>query len=144
MEHEGHEQVVFCCDRSSGLRSIVAIHDTTLGPGLGGIRMRAYASESEALTDVLKLSEAMTLKASLAGLEFGGGKRDESLMMEALVTSRLDTSPTISIRIGQLIWLAGVPSRRRESESRKRTLDGLSKFSSGSLKAARLAGLRGK
>jgi leucine dehydrogenase len=74
MEREGHEQVVFCRDRSTGLRPIVAIHDTTLGPGLGGIRMRAYASESEALTDVLRLSEAMTLKASLAGLEFGGGK----------------------------------------------------------------------
>ncbi len=74
MEREGHEQVVFCRDRSTGLRAIVAIHDTTLGPGLGGVRMRAYASESEALTDVLRLSEAMTLKASLAGLEFGGGK----------------------------------------------------------------------
>src|SRR5262252_7596332 len=74
MEREGHEQVVFCCDRSSGLRAIVAIHDTTLGPGMGGIRMRQYASESEALTDVLRLSQAMTLKAALAGLEFGGGK----------------------------------------------------------------------
>jgi Glu/Leu/Phe/Val dehydrogenase, dimerisation domain len=74
MEREGHEQVVFCRDRSTGLRAIVAIHDTTLGPSLGGVRMRAYASESEALTDVLRLSEAMTLKASLAGLEFGGGK----------------------------------------------------------------------
>ena len=74
IDHEGHEQVVFCRDRPSGLRAIVAIHDTTLGPGLGGIRMREYASESEALIDVLRLSQAMTLKASLAGLEFGGGK----------------------------------------------------------------------
>jgi glutamate dehydrogenase/leucine dehydrogenase len=52
MEREDHEQVVFCRDRSTGLRAIVAIHDTTLGPGLGGIRMRAYPSESEALTDL--------------------------------------------------------------------------------------------
>lgn len=52
----------------------MAIHDTTLGPALGGIRMRPYASESEALLDVLRLSEAMSLKASLAGLDFGGGK----------------------------------------------------------------------
>jgi leucine dehydrogenase len=74
IDREGHEQVVFCRDRASGLRAIVAIHDTTLGPGLGGIRMREYATESEALTDVLRLSQAMTLKASLAGLEFGGGK----------------------------------------------------------------------
>ncbi len=74
MDGEGHEQLVFCRDAASGLRAIVAIHDTTLGPGLGGIRMRDYASEEEALVDVLRLSRAMTLKASLAGLEYGGGK----------------------------------------------------------------------
>jgi glutamate dehydrogenase/leucine dehydrogenase len=74
IDREGHEQVVFCRDGASGLRAIVAVHDTTLGPGLGGIRMRDYGSEAEALTDVLRLSQAMTLKASLAGLEFGGGK----------------------------------------------------------------------
>ncbi len=73
-ERPGHEQIVHCRDRASGLRAIVAIHDTTLGPGLGGIRMRDYASEAEALVDVLRLSEAMSLKASLAGLDFGGGK----------------------------------------------------------------------
>ena len=74
LAREGHEQVVICRDEASGLRAIVAIHDTTLGPGLGGIRMRDYASDSAALTDVLRLSQAMTLKASLAGLDFGGGK----------------------------------------------------------------------
>jgi glutamate dehydrogenase/leucine dehydrogenase len=73
-ERSGHEEIVFCRDAASGLRAIVAIHDTTLGPGLGGIRMRDYASEAEALVDVLRLSEAMSLKASLSGLEFGGGK----------------------------------------------------------------------
>lgn len=66
--------MVFCRDRSTGLRALVAIHDTTLGPGLGGIRMRDYVSEEEALVDVLRLSEAMSLKASLAGLRFGGAK----------------------------------------------------------------------
>jgi len=66
--------VVFCRDEVTRLRAIVAIHDTTLGPGLGGIRMREYASDAEALTDVLRLSQAMSLKASLAGLDFGGGK----------------------------------------------------------------------
>ena len=74
MDAEGHEQVVFCRDRRSGLRAIVAIHDTTLGPSLGGIRMREYASEGEALHDVLRLSQAMTCKASVAGLDLGGGK----------------------------------------------------------------------
>ncbi|MDX6591431.1 MAG: leucine dehydrogenase [Gaiellales bacterium] len=69
-----HEQVVVCQDRASGLRAIIAIHDTTLGPGLGGIRMWSYPSDEAALTDVLRLSEGMTYKNSLAGLDLGGGK----------------------------------------------------------------------
>jgi leucine dehydrogenase len=74
MEAEDHEQVVFCADRAAGLRAIIAIHDTTLGPALGGIRMRSYASEAEAVTDALRLAQAMTFKAALAGLDYGGGK----------------------------------------------------------------------
>jgi glutamate dehydrogenase/leucine dehydrogenase len=74
IEAAGHEQVVYCRERRSGLRAIVAIHSTALGPSLGGIRMRDYADEDEALVDVLRLSEAMTWKASVAGLDFGGGK----------------------------------------------------------------------
>ncbi len=69
-----HEQVVFCSDKESGLRAIIGIHDTTLGPALGGCRMKQYASESEALDDVLRLSRAMTFKSSMAGLNLGGGK----------------------------------------------------------------------
>jgi len=69
-----HEQVVVCQDRASGLRAIIAIHDTTLGPGLGGIRMWSYPSDEAALIDVLRLSEGMTYKNSLAGLDLGGGK----------------------------------------------------------------------
>jgi leucine dehydrogenase len=71
--HE-HEQVVICHDRSSGLRAIIALHDTTLGPGLGGIRMWTYPNDEAALTDVLRLSEGMTYKNALAGLPLGGGK----------------------------------------------------------------------
>ncbi len=74
MESGDYEEVVFCQDRTSGLKAIIAIHDTTLGPALGGIRMFPYAHEEEALLDVLLLAKAMTLKASLAGLNFGGGK----------------------------------------------------------------------
>ncbi|MGH7819513.1 MAG: Glu/Leu/Phe/Val dehydrogenase dimerization domain-containing protein, partial [Candidatus Binatia bacterium] len=74
MTAEGHEQVVFCRDRASGLRAVIAVHDTRLGPALGGIRMRDYATEAAALEDVLRLSQAMTWKASLAGLDLGGGK----------------------------------------------------------------------
>ena len=73
--HEAHhEQVVFCHDAESGLDSIIAIHDTTLGPALGGTRMWPYRSADEALTDVLRLSEGMTYKAAVADLELGGGK----------------------------------------------------------------------
>ncbi|MCA6362514.1 MAG: Glu/Leu/Phe/Val dehydrogenase [Bacteroidetes bacterium] len=69
-----HEQVVFCNDNATGLRSIIAIHNTTLGPALGGTRMWAYANESDALTDVLRLSRGMTYKAAVTGLNLGGGK----------------------------------------------------------------------
>lgn len=69
-----HEQVVFCNDNTTGLKAIIAIHNTTLGPALGGTRMWPYATEAEALTDVLRLSRGMTYKAAVAGLNLGGGK----------------------------------------------------------------------
>ncbi|MEP7235428.1 MAG: Glu/Leu/Phe/Val dehydrogenase [Ignavibacteriota bacterium] len=69
-----HEQVVFCSDKASGLRAIIAIHNTTLGPALGGARMWTYASDFAALNDVLRLSRGMTYKAAAAGLNLGGGK----------------------------------------------------------------------
>src|SRR5580700_9860635 len=74
LEAYGHKKVVFCSDPETGLKAIIAIHDTTLGPALGGTRMWAYKTESEALQDVLRLSKAMTYKASIAGLNLGGGK----------------------------------------------------------------------
>jgi len=70
----GHEQVVFCQDRLSGLRAIIAIYSTALGPGLGGTRFFPYPDEGAALADVLRLSKAMTYKNALAGLDLGGGK----------------------------------------------------------------------
>jgi leucine dehydrogenase len=69
-----HEQVVFCNDKSVGLKAIIAIHNTSLGPALGGTRMWNYKTEEEALVDVLRLSKGMTYKASAAGLNLGGGK----------------------------------------------------------------------
>jgi leucine dehydrogenase len=74
IQPRGHEGVVFCSDPEVGLKAIIAIHDTTLGPALGGCRMKAYASETEALVDVLRLSRAMTYKSAVAGLNLGGGK----------------------------------------------------------------------
>ena len=74
MEKKGHEQVVFSSDPVTGLKAIIAIHDTTLGPALGGCRMWNYKNESDALKDVLRLSRGMTYKAAVAGLGLGGGK----------------------------------------------------------------------
>jgi leucine dehydrogenase len=74
MTPDGFEQVLFCHDRYTGLRSIIAIHDTTLGPSLGGVRMWPYASEDEALLDCLRLARGMTYKAASAGVNLGGGK----------------------------------------------------------------------
>jgi valine dehydrogenase (NAD+) len=74
LKDAGHEQVVFCQDRDSGLKAIIAVYSTALGPALGGTRFYPYASEADALEDVLKLSRAMAYKAACAGLDLGGGK----------------------------------------------------------------------
>jgi valine dehydrogenase (NAD+) len=70
----GHEQVVFCQDRASGLKAIIGVYSTALGPALGGTRFYPYASEDEALHDVLELSRGMAYKNAIAGLDLGGGK----------------------------------------------------------------------
>jgi leucine dehydrogenase len=70
----GHEQVVMCYDKASGYRGVIAIHDTTLGPALGGARFWTYASDEEAIIDALRLSRGMTYKNAVAGLNLGGGK----------------------------------------------------------------------
>ena len=69
-----HEQVVFCQDIETGLKAIIAIHNTNLGPALGGTRMWSYDNECDALNDVLRLSRGMSLKAAISGLDLGGGK----------------------------------------------------------------------
>lgn len=69
----GHKKVVYCSDPDTGLKAIIAIHDTTLGPALGGVRMWTYKTEHDALTDVLRLSRSMTYKAAISGLNLGGG-----------------------------------------------------------------------
>ena len=74
MVKHGHEQVTMYSDPETGLRGIIAIHDTTLGPSCGGTRMWPYASEADALADALRLSQAMTYKSAAAGLNLGGGK----------------------------------------------------------------------
>jgi valine dehydrogenase (NAD+) len=73
-EQGGHEQVVLCQDRASGLKAVIAIHSTALGPALGGTRFYPYASEEDAVADALNLSRGMSYKNAMAGLEHGGGK----------------------------------------------------------------------
>lgn len=74
VEYANHEKVLFVSDRASGLRAIIAVHSTALGPALGGCRCWRYASEEAALNDVLRLSTGMTYKSSIAGVDLGGGK----------------------------------------------------------------------
>ena len=74
LDTSGHEQVVFCHNKDAGLKAIIAIHSTVLGPALGGLRMWPYKSEQEALNDVLRLSRGMSYKNAVAGLNIGGGK----------------------------------------------------------------------
>src|SRR5690606_18534197 len=70
----GHEQVVYCHNKDAGLKAIIAIHNTVLGPALGGTRMWPYKTEQDALHDVLRLSRGMTDKNAVPGLDIGGGK----------------------------------------------------------------------
>jgi len=97
MSELGHEQVVFCHDHETGLKAIIAIHNTVLGPALGGTRMWKYENESEALRDVLRLSRGMTYKASISGLNLGGGKA------VIIGDSRKDKSEAMLRRFGKFI-----------------------------------------
>ena len=74
IEFDEHEHVAFCHDKGTGLKAIIAVHNSQLGPALGGCRMWPYANSDEALNDVLRLSKGMTYKAAMANLNQGGGK----------------------------------------------------------------------
>jgi leucine dehydrogenase len=74
MQEYDYEQLIFCQDKSSGLKAIIAIHDTTLGPALGGTRIYDYKTDEEAIIDALRLARGMTYKNAAAGLNLGGGK----------------------------------------------------------------------
>jgi leucine dehydrogenase len=92
-----HEQVVFCNDPETGLRAIIAIHNTVLGPALGGTRMWVYKSEGEAVNDVLRLSRGMTYKAAISGLNLGGGKA------VIIGDSRKDKSEALFRKFGRFV-----------------------------------------
>ncbi|MCY4418439.1 MAG: leucine dehydrogenase, partial [Cytophagales bacterium] len=96
----GHEQVVFCQDQDVGLKAIIGIHDTTLGPSLGGVRLWNYQKEEDALRDVLRLSRGMTYKSSLAGLNLGGGKA-------VIISDVKNKSEALLRRFGQFVHTLG-------------------------------------
>lgn len=93
----GHEQVVFCHDEETGLKAIIGVHSTVLGPALGGTRMWNYANDAEALRDVLRLSRGMTYKASISGLNLGGGKA------VIIGDSRKDKSDELMKKFGEYV-----------------------------------------
>lgn len=92
-----HEQILFCQDKATGLKAIIAIHNTVLGPSLGGTRMWHYSNENDALKDALRLSRGMTYKSSLAGLNLGGGKA------VIIGNSRTQKNEALMRRFGQFV-----------------------------------------
>ena len=94
---DGHEQVVFCNDKDTGLKAIIGIHNTVMGPALGGTRMWNYANEWEALNDVLRLSRGMTYKSAITGLNLGGGKA------VIIGDTKKDKTPEMITRFGQFV-----------------------------------------
>ncbi len=97
LSFDNHEQIVFCNDKDTGLKAIIGIHNTTLGPALGGTRMWKYANEWEALNDVLRLSRGMTFKSAITGLNLGGGKA------VIIGDSKIDKTPEMITKFGEYV-----------------------------------------
>ena len=121
MAEHGHEQVVFCFDRQTGMRAIVAIHDTALGPARGGTRYKAYASEEDALEDVMRLSKGMTYKFAFTDMPRGGGKAvllkqdgtaDKRVLLRSfgrfvqLLAGRFGTGPDLGTSAQEMVDIA--------------------------------------
>lgn len=96
-----HEQIVFCNDKDTGLKAIIGIHNTVLGPALGGTRMWNYASEWDALNDVLRLSRGMTFKSAITGLNLGGGKA------VIIGDAKTQKTPELMLRFGEFVHSLG-------------------------------------
>ncbi|MGO3183486.1 MAG: Leu/Phe/Val dehydrogenase [Aequorivita sp.] len=97
MSFDNHEQIVFCNDKDTGLKAIIGIHNTVLGPALGGTRMWDYASEWEALNDVLRLSRGMTYKSAITGLNLGGGKA------VLIGDAKTQKTPELMLKFGEFV-----------------------------------------
>jgi leucine dehydrogenase len=97
LSFDNHEQIVFCNDKDTGLKAIIGIHNTVMGPALGGTRMWKYNNEWEALNDVLRLSRGMTFKSAITGLNLGGGKA------VIIGDSKTDKTPEMIMRFGEFV-----------------------------------------
>lgn len=97
LSFDNHEQIVFCHDKDTGLKAIIGIHNTVLGPALGGTRMWKYNNEWEALNDVLRLSRGMTYKSAISGLNLGGGKA------VIIGDAKADKTPELITKFGQYV-----------------------------------------
>jgi len=97
LSFDNHEQIVFCNDKDTGLKAIIGIHNTVLGPALGGTRMWQYKSEWEALNDVLRLSRGMTFKSAVTGLNLGGGKA------VIIGDAKTQKTPELMLRFGEFV-----------------------------------------
>jgi len=97
LSFDNHEQIVFCNDKDTGLKAIIGIHNTVLGPALGGTRMWKYSNEWEALNDVLRLSRGMTFKSAISGLNLGGGKA------VIIGDAKTDKSPELIKKFGEYV-----------------------------------------
>ncbi len=97
LSFDNHEQIVFCNDKDTGLKAIIGIHNTVMGPALGGTRMWNYTNEWEALNDVLRLSRGMTYKSAITGLNLGGGKA------VIIGDSKIHKTPEMITRFGQFV-----------------------------------------
>ena len=97
LSFDNHEQIVFCHDKDTGLKAIIGIHNTVLGPALGGTRMWKYNNEWEALNDVLRLSRGMTYKSAISGLDLGGGKA------VIIGDAKTDKNPELMQKFGEFV-----------------------------------------
>ena len=98
-DYDGHQELRFAHDADSGLRALIAIHDTTLGPAFGGCRMYPYASEHHAMADVLRLSRGMTYKAAICELPYGGGK-------SVIIATSAGLSSSVTVMSGSSLALS--------------------------------------
>ncbi|MEL6810800.1 MAG: Glu/Leu/Phe/Val dehydrogenase dimerization domain-containing protein, partial [Bacteroidota bacterium] len=101
MSFDNHEQIVFCNDKDTGLKAIIGIHNTVLGPALGGTRMWNYNTEWDALNDVLRLSRGMTFKSAITGLNLGGGKA------VIIGDAKTQKTPELMLRFGEFVHSLG-------------------------------------